>query len=38
MLCVQAQRKKHEAFELDLAAHGTRLDQIKEIADELAYG
>lgn len=34
-VCVQALRKKHEAFELDLSAHGTRLDQLKEIADEL---
>lgn len=31
----QAQRKKHEAFESDLAAHQDRVEQIAAIAQEL---
>lgn len=31
----QAKKKKHEAFETDLAAHQDRVEQINAIADEL---
>ena len=33
----QALKKKHEAFESDLAAHQDRVEQIAAIAQELKY-
>ena len=33
--CFQAMKKKHEAFESDLAAHQDRVEQIAAIAQEL---
>ena len=33
----QAMKKKHEAFESDLAAHQDRVEQIAAIAQELKY-
>ena len=35
--CCQAMKKKHEAFESDLAAHQDRVEQIAAIAQELKY-
>lgn len=34
---VKALKKKHEAFESDLAAHQDRVEQIAAIAQELKY-
>lgn len=35
VISVQAMKKKHEAFESDLAAHQDRVEQIAAIAQEL---
>ena len=35
---LRAMRRKHEAFESDLAAHQERVEQIAAIAQELKYG
>lgn len=37
MISVQAMKKKHEAFESDLAAHQDRVEQIAAIAQELKW-
>lgn len=37
-LNLKAMKKKHEAFESDLAAHQDRVEQIAAIAQELKWG